>query len=503
MKKYSLIAVFALIVIGLWIVPVMAQGGMTHYVQTGENLVLIASKYDVSVGEIMAANGLNDPDFVYVGQKLMIPGGGQSGYSSGSYYTVQPGDTLSKIALKLGTSVQALAVANNLSDADTIYVGQSLNVPGLPGGNWNPDPHHGYTPGYSDYKCGYSYTVKWGDSLTAIAWYHNISVETLKHANNLFGDMIYQGQKLCVPGISGGVPASSGSYYYTVKPGDTVAAIAVRFGVRSSSIIAANNLSGNGLIYVGQKLVIPGYHQPTPGSTDSGPAYVPASAPEYVDVSQIKQGDVTVVGQMNKWWGAKTADNPDPDGNTTMIVRSIGADDIPIIIKQGGFVMPVRTGTSAEFGLASYGFKGLAPGEYEVWVDQDKSDVVKATLEPGRRILVEFRYVSVSDAVPARNADGWSGRVVKNTSGTEVANGVWSIIVVRAPAVGMPISIRSEGNNFYAVCQSGSKPEHGPGACDFGGLWPGTYTLTLEGANIAVEVFVDGQGAAEVVFDKQ
>jgi LysM repeat protein len=42
---------------------------------------------------------------------------------------VQPGDTLYSIAVRYGTTVQALVVANNLSSPNLIYVGQTLNVP--------------------------------------------------------------------------------------------------------------------------------------------------------------------------------------------------------------------------------------------------------------------------------------------------------------------------------------------------------------------------------------
>lgn len=503
MKKRLLIAVFALVLIGLWIVPAWAHGGEVYYVQAGDTLASIADQYGISAKELMDLNGITNPDLIYVGQKLILPGGyhnpgGYDNYNGGfdGNYVVQPSDTLGNIAARLGTSVQALMSANDLFDSDMIYVGQTLKTPG----GFTPPPSYGYIPAY---ECGYQYQVRAGDSLTGIAWQHNISMDEIRRSNRMENDIIYIGQSLCLPSVHHS-PVSSPSSYYTVRPGDTVSAIAARFGVPYASIISANNLPGSGLIFVGQKLVIPGCTSPTRPGDKGGPAYVPATAPGYVDINDLKDSDVTVVGGYNKWSGAQTADFADPDGNTTMIVRSIGAENIPIIIRQGGFVMPVTTGNSAEFGLASYGFKGLNPGEYEVWVEQDRSDVVKAKLEAGHRILVEFRYGNVSDNPAARTPEGWSGRVAKNTSTTTPANGVWSVIIVNAPAVGMPVSLRAEGSeNVLGTCNTGTKPEFGPAACDFGGLWPGRYTITLEGADIAVEVFVDGQGVAEVVFEKQ
>jgi LysM repeat protein len=49
--------------------------------------------------------------------------------SGGKTYVVQPGDTLYSIAVRHDTTVQALMVANNLSNPNLIYVGQTLKVP--------------------------------------------------------------------------------------------------------------------------------------------------------------------------------------------------------------------------------------------------------------------------------------------------------------------------------------------------------------------------------------
>ncbi len=499
MKRQVLIWSLALSVLLSAAAPVLAQGGV-HTVQWGDSLASIAATYDITVDDLMAANSISDPDLIYIGQKIAIPGGGV-GADNSSYYTVVAGDTLSGIAARLNTSVQALVNANNLSGADTIYAGQVLNVPGMQGSAASGSA--------SAPACGQYYVVQWGDTLSGIAWQSGLGVDTLLQLNNLSGNTIYAGQSLCLPaGVSSTQPANA--TYYTVKAGDTVAAIAFRFGVTQAAVIRANNLSSSGLIYVGQKLVVPGYNPPAPaptataaGSSDSGPDYAPPAAPGYENIQETWDGSMTIVKKFSKWWGNQTGDSMDPDGFNTIIVRSVDADNVPIYIKKGDFVMRVTTGTSAEFGMASFGFKAFEPGEYEIWVDRDVSDVVKARLEPGRRILVEFRYVSVSEDPAPRAPTGWSGKVVSNSSGTVDANGVWSIIVVQTGVIGVPISLRTEASQLVGTCFTGSKPEQGAGACDFGGLWPGTYTVTLEGAGIGVEVYVDGQGRAEVIFDKK
>lgn len=55
---------------------------MTHIVQAGETLWAIAARYGVTMNELMRANGITNPDYVYVGQRLRIPTGGGYPYPS-------------------------------------------------------------------------------------------------------------------------------------------------------------------------------------------------------------------------------------------------------------------------------------------------------------------------------------------------------------------------------------------------------------------------------------
>ncbi len=120
-----------------------------HIVQPGENLFRIALRYDTTVECLAEANRIVNPWFIYVGQELVIPSAGneprppyqgEPGGPDGprrpdgpdgrdGTYVVQPGDTLYSIAVRFGTTVHALVVANNLPSPDVIYVGQTLNVP--------------------------------------------------------------------------------------------------------------------------------------------------------------------------------------------------------------------------------------------------------------------------------------------------------------------------------------------------------------------------------------
>jgi len=98
-------------------------------VQAGENLFRIALYYGMAYQTVAAANGIINPDLVYVGQSLTIPAEGTAGPTGERTHVVQPGENLFRIALKYGVTVQAIAVANDISNVNLIYPGQTLVIP--------------------------------------------------------------------------------------------------------------------------------------------------------------------------------------------------------------------------------------------------------------------------------------------------------------------------------------------------------------------------------------
>jgi LysM repeat protein len=96
-----------------------------HTVQPGENLFRIALRYGTTVDAIVAANNLPNSGAVKAGQVLLIPVGSSATTAT---YVVQRGDTLYSIARRFDTTVETLAALNGLVPPYTIEVGQVLIV---------------------------------------------------------------------------------------------------------------------------------------------------------------------------------------------------------------------------------------------------------------------------------------------------------------------------------------------------------------------------------------
>jgi len=105
------------------------SGPRIHVVQPGENLFRIALHYGMTWKTLAAANGIINPDFIYPGQRLTIPGEVSVAPTEEKTHVVQPGENLFRIALKYGTTVEAIAVANDITNVHFIFVGQRLRIP--------------------------------------------------------------------------------------------------------------------------------------------------------------------------------------------------------------------------------------------------------------------------------------------------------------------------------------------------------------------------------------
>jgi LysM repeat protein len=166
-------------------------------------------------------------------------------------HIVQWGENLTSIARRYGTTIQAIMVANNIGNQNRIYAGQRLIIPtGAP----TPVP----------VASGCSYVVQYGDTLSGIASRFGVTISAIMRANGITNpNRIYARQRLAIPCASqppyspppAPIPVPGGSYYI-VQRGDTLAKIAVRFGVSIWSIVQANNIANPNIIHVGQHLFI-------------------------------------------------------------------------------------------------------------------------------------------------------------------------------------------------------------------------------------------------------
>lgn len=239
--------------------------------------------------------GLNQLDSVAISGKTVINkqqnDNSSSSYAgSTNYYTVHSGDTLSSIANRFSTTVNTLAHLNDIQNVNRIYVGQRLLVrQSAPVNNHNttttttttPNQNHTTAP-VNNNNTVKTYTVKSGDTLSAIANRFGMNYIQLAQINNIRNvNRIYVGQTLRLQAqvnnstVSQPVhnntnnvkpapaPApTTNNAAYTVKSGDTLSGIASRFGVSYEQLARLNNIANPNRIYVGQVLRVNGQAAP-------------------------------------------------------------------------------------------------------------------------------------------------------------------------------------------------------------------------------------------------
>jgi LysM repeat protein len=220
--------------------------------------------------------------------------------SAGVSHRVVPGETLSGIAAANGLSPAQLAGANGLPADAFVIAGRSLTIP--PRGTATaasatatatPAPFGGYR-------------VRLGDSLSAIAAEHGLSLTQLAAVNGLSAaGTLIAGTSLRLPGAGTATQSSSSTAAGTastrsaggghaVVPGDTLTGIAAARGVTPAALAAANGLSPNAFVIAGTSLKIPaaGAAGPTATATATAAANVPSAgaatgSPGHLTAAQI------------------------------------------------------------------------------------------------------------------------------------------------------------------------------------------------------------------------
>ena len=166
-----------------------------YTVRRGDNLSKIARKYGVDAKVLQKINHIRDVRSLQVGQKLILPAAGKTyaGLQGAEVitHTIQRGETLSIIAKRYGVDIAALKSYNKIKNERKLQIGQTLNVP-LP-----PTSILAQNQDSKDAKM-FTYRVKRGDSLSKIASTFGVSVGQLQKWNNFQGTLIYPGSRLKV-----------------------------------------------------------------------------------------------------------------------------------------------------------------------------------------------------------------------------------------------------------------------------------------------------------------
>ncbi len=207
----------------LWpAVAAFAQEWQTHRVRRGENLTLIARRYDVLVQELRDWNSLRS-DELAIGQRLRIP------VQDLEWYVVRRGDNLTDIARRHDLSVSLLKQINGLR-GNTIQPGQRLKL--------HPTPMDEAV-----------HVVRSGESLSEIAQRYGLTLDRLKGINGISGNTIIKGQKLRLK--------ASESSVHMVENGDALWEIARAYGMTVDEIKDLNGMTSD-RIYPGQELKLTG-----------------------------------------------------------------------------------------------------------------------------------------------------------------------------------------------------------------------------------------------------
>jgi LysM repeat protein len=232
-----------------------------------------------------------------------LPAGAQA---AGSHLIVS-GETLSGIAAANGLSAAQLAAANGLPADAFVIEGRTLSIP-APG--MAPTVAGTGTAATAAPAPFGGYRVRLGDSLSAIAAEHGVSLSSLAAANGLNPEgVLIAGTSLRLPSAAASTGAAgtttapatttassgaSGGGHFVV-PGDTLTGIAAANGITPASLAAANGLSPNSFVIAGTRLKIPAAAPAAivPATSAAAPATnvpptgAPAGAPGRLSASQI------------------------------------------------------------------------------------------------------------------------------------------------------------------------------------------------------------------------
>jgi uncharacterized protein YkwD len=204
------------------------------------------------------------------------------------YYIVEPGDVALAIAAKYGLNVDVLLEVNGITDPTTLQIGQQLLIPVTvtPTPTATPTPQFSPTPTPSPVY----HVVESGDTLLAMADQYDTTVETIMVANDLVDPHALRiGQALLIP--PKGASFDPPTVIHVIEPGDTLLALAIRYGSTLDDILTANpDLEPTTVLQIGQKIIVPVTQATVSLPTNPGlprVIYPEASSPGLVELEQL------------------------------------------------------------------------------------------------------------------------------------------------------------------------------------------------------------------------
>ena len=169
-------------------------------------------------------------------------------------HRISKGETLSRIATRYGVSVADLSRVNRLENVNRIYVGMTLIVPitdQIPSEAVAEPVPVAAAPAPPQVQTPSVHQVRKGDTLSGIAARYGVTISDIKRWNGLSSTTIFIGQELSLRASRGGTTVK-----YAVSKGDTLSAIASRYGVALSDLQRWNNIKRASEIQIGQVLQV-------------------------------------------------------------------------------------------------------------------------------------------------------------------------------------------------------------------------------------------------------